>query len=99
MTEFKVGEFGVIKFNGQYVAHSILGTKEDGQFVLFPPLVVPSKDVIEHFQSEVDANLWIAKKRISELEFQLSCEKMVHIQTKQKLKAAFNLLKTYEGDI
>ena len=93
MEEPKIGNYGIICFNGEYVAHTILGTKENGKFVLFPPLVVPATDVVKQFESEEAANLWISKSKIMKLESDLAREIISHEKTKQKFKAAMALIK------
>lgn len=90
-------QHGVILEQKKFSVCPVLGTKDDGKFVIFPPLTVPNSDVIAYFDSEAEANLWVCQKELEAVRRALASEEDAHAMTKQRARALMAVIETFKG--
>jgi hypothetical protein len=94
-------QYGVIREDVSSVGFSVLpvmGLKEDGKVIIFPPQNVLNDNVIAFFDSKLEADLWVANKKLETVEKQLADEKAAHSLTKVRTKMLMSLIDTFRGD-
>lgn len=89
-------QFGVITLGGDYAINPVLGTKNDGEYIIFPPLNVANQDVIAYFDSETEAKLWVTTKRLENALLALKAEQEAHKTTKERARALLSLVGTFK---
>lgn len=92
-------QYGVILQNGEYSYQLVIGTKNDGAVVMFPPANVAQENVLGYFESEEGAQLFIVSKKLEQAQKDLTAERQAHAATKNRAKSLLKTLGTFEDVI